>query len=186
MSEDFQPAVFSDTPTDSVGGVLPPTPPSAGDVTPDGPNEDTPVKVDRRTRAGRQAPGGRDAFKAVPTPRIAGARPIGRPPKTKTDYRPGLEGLGQMAAFALSFKSPPDAAAVLMHTPDIAAALNDLAQQKPEVAAVLDKILAAGPYGAILSAVVPLVVQVLVNHGKVGPGLMGTVSPEELLASVTG
>lgn len=91
------------------------------------------------------------------TPR-AGTRP------KAPDFRPGLNGMFQLAAAPLAFVQPLDAMAVATHGPNVAEALNDLAQERPEVAAVLQRILSVGPYGAVIAAVVPLVVQVLHNH----------------------
>lgn len=102
--------------------------------------------------------------------RTAKAPSAAKRPTSITDYRPGLLGLAQLGAMALSFKAPADAAAITYHAPPIAEALNDLAAERPEVAAVLDKILAAGPYGALIAAVLPLGLQLAHNHGLLGDG----------------
>lgn len=136
-------------------------------------------KVDGRSRAARAASG---RAPSAPSPRRT---PTTRAPKVK-DYRSGIEGIGQLAAGALFFVAPADAAAVGFHTPPIAAALNDLAQQDPRVAAVLDRILAVGPYGALLAAVMPLVLQILTNHGKVPAGMLGTLEPDQLVGAFLG
>ena len=138
-------------------------------------------KIDGRTRAGRAA---RAASPGAPPPRRGPGRPSTKP-KPK-DYRAGVEGIGQLAAGALLFVNHADAAAVMVHTPPIAQALHDLAQEDPRVAALLDKLLQVGPYGALLAAVAPLVLQVLCNHGKVPTGLLGTVAPEQLVEAVVG
>lgn len=91
------------------------------------------------------------------------------------DYRPGINGFFQMVAVPLAFKAPADAAAVAHHGPQIAQALHDLAVERPEVAAVLERVLAVGPYGALIGATVPLVVQILHNHD---------VIPEQMAVSV--
>lgn len=84
-----------------------------------------------------------------------------------TDYRPGINGLFQMISVPLAFTAPADAAAVAHHGPLIADAVNDLARERPEVAAALERILSVGPYGALLAAVMPLAVQLLHNHGVI-------------------
>jgi hypothetical protein len=76
-----------------------------------------------------------------------------------------------------------DAAAITVHAPPIAGALDDLAQEDPAAAAVLDRILQVGPYGALLAAVAPLVLQVLANHSAIPPGTLGTIPPPQLIAS---
>lgn len=87
------------------------------------------------------------------------------------DYARELSGLFQVGAWMLSVpgqKNPAlmaDAKSVATHGPNISVALGDLADQRPEIAAVLDRILAAGPYTALIGAIAPLVYEVGVNHG---------------------
>jgi hypothetical protein len=97
--------------------------------------------------------------------------------KTKTDYRPGFLGLAQMGAFVASFFSPLDAVAVTDHAPNIAEAVQVTADNDPKFAAAMDRILATGPYAALLSATVPMFMQILHNHDKV---------PGEIVKSVGG
>lgn len=89
--------------------------------------------------------------------------------KTKTDYRPGFLGFAQMGAFVAGFFSPHDAVAVMDHAPNLAEAVQVTADNDPKFAAAMDRILSAGPYAALISATVPMVMQILHNHGKV-PG----------------
>lgn len=112
------------------------------------------------------------ANRSVPRP---GARPKppGRPrgaQKTGTDYREGIIGLIQIPAGILGMAGTRnedlalDGAALAMYAPPIAEALNELAQDQPAVAAALDRILAAGPYGALIGALIPLALQIAANH----------------------
>jgi hypothetical protein len=95
--------------------------------------------------------------------------------KKATDYRPGILRLGAMLTFPLAFKAPVDAAVVDFHlqgedtadNPGIARAISNLANENPQVAAVLDRVLAAGPYAELFGAVMPLAVQLLTNHGRI-------------------
>lgn len=107
--------------------------------------------------------------------------------KTKTDYRPGFLGLAQMGAFVASFFSPLDAVAVTDHAPRIADAVQVTADNDPKFAAAMDRILSAGPYAALISAAVPMVVQILGNHDKV-PGEivkgMGGRTKDEVMADL--
>jgi len=102
------------------------------------------------------------------------------------DYRQGVAGLLQIPAFVLASAgrlNPAleyDGIAVATHTPALAEALNSLALEEPRVAAVLDKILSVGPYGALLGALVPLVAQIAVNHKRLPAGTLGTSEPEAL------
>lgn len=116
-----------------------------------------------------------------------------RPKKTKsgTDYTEGIAGLLSLPATALyvagtAGKEPnlaliADANAIAVATPKIAVAVSDLANERPEIAAVLDKILKVGPYGALLTAVVPMVAQIMANHNVIPAGVAGTKSAEDYL-----
>lgn len=88
-------------------------------------------------------------------------------PAGSVDYRPGILGMFQMIALPLAFKAPADAYAVGIHAEPIAEALNQLSLDRPEVAAVLEKILQVGPYGLLISALVPFGVQLMHNHNVI-------------------
>ncbi|HWW95507.1 MAG TPA: hypothetical protein VN375_19210 [Vicinamibacteria bacterium] len=136
-------------------------------------------KPDGRSRAAREARGQQPTApgkKPTPAASRKGAR----------DYRKGIEGIGQLVAGGLMFVAPADAAAVGFHTPPIAEALNDLAQEDPRFAAMLDKLMKVGPYSALLAAVAPLMLQILCNHGKMPAGILGTVPPEHLIEAFIG
>lgn len=95
----------------------------------------------------------------------SGPRPSTRRTAPKgPDYRPGILGMLQTVTIPLAFVAPADAAAVGHHGPGVAEALNDLARERPEVAAALERVMQVGPYGALIGAVVPLAVQLLHNH----------------------
>lgn len=85
----------------------------------------------------------------------------------KVDYTEGIQGLFQIVTFPLAFVAPADAATVSTHSPNIAKELNNLAQNKPEVAAVLDKVLAGGPYAALFAAFMPMGIQLAHNHNLI-------------------
>lgn len=134
-----------------------------------------------RAKPGRPPnPGSGSARKSSPS---SGARKTGA--KGATDYRPGIEGIFQLVALPLAFKFPADAIVVTTYAPGIAEALNDLAALKPEVAAALDRVLSAGPYGALLAACLPMVIQLLVNHDVIPVDSVrsfGALSVDEILA----
>lgn len=135
-----------------------------------------------------------------PTP----PRPRGRPPGSATkpkkapeqkDYRTPLLGIGQLAAAPCllagqALKRPEfiaDGAAITTHTPPIADAINQLAHDDPQVAAILDRLLVIGPYGALLAAIMPLVAQIVTNHRKeVLPvtQAFGAVDPDVLISAL--
>lgn len=155
---------------------------------PDGtPYKRTPVPgVGERLAAARAAKRGQ----APPPPRKATAAK-GRTPAV--DYRPGVLGLLQVPAFTLSMAgrlNPVfhlDAAAITLHAPTLAEAVHQTAVQDPRVAAILDKVLQIGPYGALLGALVPLAMQLAANHGvKQAEAFPGVLTVEQLVAAVGG
>lgn len=85
----------------------------------------------------------------------------------RAKYAEGVAGLLQVPAAVLSFVDPVDGYCVAKHTPNIAGAVADLAVERPEVAAALERVMAVGPYGALIGAVLPLAVQIMHNHGMV-------------------
>lgn len=130
---------------------------------------------------------------SAPPRRTSKTRPAKKP--EHPDYVPGLLGIAQLFAAPLmvaGLKSPAlalDAAAITVHAESIAQAMQETAEQVPQFAAVLDKVLTVGPYGALLGAVLPFGVQLLANHGvlpEVVAKGMGAQSADELLAELQG
>ena len=103
------------------------------------------------------------------------AKPTGRANSgaQHSRYAEGVRGLLQIPAMGLSLVNPVDGFCVAQHTPNIAGAVADLAIERPEVAAALDRVLSVGPYGALIGAVLPLAIQLMHNHGAV-PETMAT------------
>lgn len=64
----------------------------------------------------------------------------------------------------------------------IATAMGDIAQQEERVARALEKIAEVSPYAALTAAVMPAIPQLLVNHGRIKAGFMGTVDPDVIAA----
>lgn len=102
----------------------------------------------------------------TPPPRKRPGRPAAAR-ATTPDYRSTVLGLVQLVAFPLAYVAPADSFALTHHAPPIADALHNLAVERPEVAAALDRLMAVGPYGALIGACVPLMVQLAHNHGLV-------------------
>jgi hypothetical protein len=96
----------------------------------------------------------------------------GRKPRGP-DYESIVGGFFQLATLPLMALSPLDVVAVADHGPAIAKAAALTAQERPEVATLLDKLAVAGPYSVLLGALTPLLMQVLVNHDRI-PGGLGT------------
>lgn len=126
---------------------------------------------------------------AAPRPRKT-TRPAAK--KAEPDFRPGIMGLLQIPIMGLSMigrqtKNPAlqaDGMALAMHAPNLAEALNETAKAQPPVARALESIMKAGPYGAIIGAMVPLVMQLAANHKLMNPApAMGIHDPAELVAA---
>jgi hypothetical protein len=116
------------------------------------------------------------------------AKASGAAAKPKTTSRTAqrseaIAGLGQIAQGALIATGQlADAGAVGIHFPGIAGEIARLADADAKVAAIIDPLLKVGPYTALLTAVLPLAMQIAVNHKRIPAGTMGTV-PGELLDS---
>lgn len=117
--------------------------------------------------------------------------------RAKPDYRPGINGLLQLAAAPLAMFGArtgnvayqADAAALVAYAPPLAAGLQSVADSDPRVAALLDRVLKAGPYAVILTPLVQLGMQLAVNHGLVPIELgaqVGAMAPQDLITAVTG
>lgn len=109
----------------------------------------------------------------------------------KTEAREdGLLGLSTIATGLLIItKNYADAGAVDMHAEPIAHEVAVLAEDNEKVANIVDRITAIGPYAALLTAVMPLALQLLVNHDRISPNaagmLGGKVMSKEALAAKT-
>jgi len=165
------------------GELAAPPPPAAGETaggdpeapygrTRDGKPRGKPGPKGPRSRTGSRS--SRTAPK--PPPRVAGTSRPRTSSSSGPDYAAAVRGVIQSIAFPLAFSPAtlPDAAALAAYGPNLADALDALAKERPEVAAVLDKLLAVGPYGAVFAAAVPLLVQLGVNHALV-PLQLGTL-----------
>lgn len=147
----------------------------------------------------KKGPGGRPPKNGPTNKRPGGAKPPAPPrrpatpkPKAGTDYRPGLTGLFQIGAAPLLAQRKSavlqlDGMALLMLGEEMADGLNSLAQLRPEVAAACDKLIAVGPYGAILQPFAKFAAQLAENHGWLPPQItrsFGAVSRPEMEATI--
>lgn len=146
----------------------------------------------REKLAAKLAEGRRTQSAAAP-PRKAAKKTTKAAAGGAPDYRAGAMALLQLPAVVLSVASKfkptlaLDAAAVTLHAPNLAEAAALTAQNDERFAAILDKALSIGPYGALLGAAVGLGLQIAANHGAVPVvAEMGILSPEELVAAATG
>jgi hypothetical protein len=120
-----------------------------------------------RIKLGRPK-GTRTTKKAAVPPKKTSARPRMSPAKPKgPDYASAVAGVLQLVAAPLAMASPLDALTVAEMTPEIAQVLNQTAKERPEVAAVLEKVLTVGPYGALLAVAMKLGCQIAANHDAI-------------------
>jgi hypothetical protein len=81
-------------------------------------------------------------------------------------------------------KQYADAAAISEHSKDISIECARVADDNEQFANVIDKLTSVGPYAGLLTAIMPLAMQLAVNHKRIEAGVMGTVSPDALAAKV--
>lgn len=104
-----------------------------------------------------------------------------------TDYRPGLLGIAQLVCAPLMVVAPADAAAVAHHAPNIVEALQSTSEVSPGLAGLLDRILTVGPWALVVSATLPLLVQLAANHKVIPVGMavsMGAEDPDAILRTL--
>lgn len=129
---------------------------------------------------------------APPPPRTtARSTKTGNAPRVNPKHNAreeALNGVGQLLSFGLMLGGQhADAGAISRHWPNVAAEATNVADNDPKMAKALDYLLEVGPYGNLIVAALPLVAQLMVNHGMAKPESMagaGVVHPETLAADV--
>lgn len=150
------------------------------------PTAPAPPKKDPEAPYGRKAdgtpkkgPGGRPPKKATAErkaekPRVQAAR---------KDFREPLTDLTRLAWGVLAISAPADAGALQLHGPGMVEAWNALAQENAQVARGIEWLTTGSAYGAVVMATVPMVLQVLANHGRLDHqrlGALGVQHPGDL------
>jgi hypothetical protein len=119
------------------------------------------------------------------TPRAKAAAPVVETRSLREVREEGLLGIGQLAqAGCVSMGQLADAGAVGRFFPPIAHEIAVLAETNTYAANMADVLLKVGPYAGLVTAMLPLVFQVAVNHGMFnnGMGLQNfNVVPKETL-----
>lgn len=101
------------------------------------------------------------------------------------ERKEAVEGLGQLAQVPLiATKQFADAATVGIHWPNVAKEISALADSQEAIARVIDPLIKIGPYTGLVTAVLPMLMQFAVNHGRVAAGAMGTVPANSLAAQM--
>jgi hypothetical protein len=95
----------------------------------------------------------------------------------------GIFQLGQ--SFLLMAKQYADAAAIGMHGPAISNELVALAETNETIGKGIDFLMTAGPYAGLVTATLPLVLQIATNHGRIPVvGIPGVTDPKTLQAQM--
>ena len=102
----------------------------------------------------------------------------------------GLNGLFQLGAFAaLTFGQHADAGACATHGPNISREVATLAENNDSIGKTVDYLTGVGPYAALIAALMPFTLQILVNHNRIpnSPALaqFGVYPPEMLAQQAT-
>jgi len=96
-----------------------------------------------------------------------------------------VAGFGQLAqAPLIALKQYADAGAIGLHWPNVAREVASLADSQEQVARLIDPLIKIGPYTGLITAILPLILQIGVNHNRVPAGAMGTVPAASLSAQV--
>lgn len=127
---------------------------------------------------------------STPPPVTAPKRtPSARQSKTAQARTEAVGGVFQMLGFGCMLAGNlADAGAVSKHSDNITTEIVKLADSDEKIANVIDKLANVGPYGALITALIPLATQLLVNHDRfaASPGMsqMGVVPKAALEAEV--
>jgi hypothetical protein len=172
MTEDYRPV--DDDPEGPAVRTEPPPPPPSRSTT-------------RSTR--RPARGG-----ATKGPKTASkARTRRPPPPAETRPADAVRGLLQIPATAVvmvgqrvgSVPLVADGATVLVHGPAFAEAVEEIANHDPRVMAILEKLVAFGPYGMFVTVCVIMGAQFRRNHDEENAAILegfGAVSPQQIIS----
>jgi len=106
--------------------------------------------------------------------------------RPKRSYRDALMGFVQFPAAGLAMASArkpelgADADTLMVFGPAVVDAVDELANEDARLAALLDRVVAVGPYGKLLAVVLPMTLQVMANHNVIPAGQLGTMTTEQL------
>ena len=158
-----------------------------GTARPEPPPEPPPRTTTRTTR--RPARGG--ATKGPRTASKARSRKAASPPETRP--ADAVRGLLQIPATAVvkvgqrvgSVPLVADGATVLVHGPAFAEAVEEIANHDPRVMAMLEKLVAFGPYGMFVTVCVIMGAQFRRNHDEANAAILegfGAIPPDKIIA----
>jgi hypothetical protein len=153
------------------------TPPAPADLPSTPPAPD--VKPKRpTTRAGRRAA---SATSKAKRPSTKDKKPTGTTPRKaalETRLTDNFVALGAVLAATGGMMSPAlaaDGLLITQHAASVSAALTKVADQQPAVKAALERMLTAGVYSGLVTAVLPLTIGIAGNHGMLPAGLVAAL-----------
>lgn len=124
---------------------------------------------------------------AAPPKKAGSARATATPRKTVNDQRSeAVNGIFQLAGFGCVMTGNyADAAAIGMHAGPISTEIVTLGASNDSIGKAIDYLNQVGPYAGLISAVMPLVLQLLANHRRLDASKVpGLSSPQVLEAKV--
>lgn len=99
-----------------------------------------------------------------------------------------VNGLFQIAGLGMIMAGQfADAGAISLHSPAVSHEVAVLAEDNSQIAGYIDRLLQVGPYAALVTAIAPLALQLVVNHGIIKPEKVsgqGIVPPDILESQV--
>lgn len=121
--------------------------------------------------------------------RTAQAQPQAQPVSRQVAREDALNGIGRISALLLCLRGAyADAGAVAHHAPPFFHETAVLAETDDKIASVIDYLTEAGPYMGLVATGLPLVMQILANHGRIDasrlPPESGVIAPDALAARV--
>lgn len=148
---------------EAMAALLPPLPDTPADAKPTGKTKRPTTRAERAARSAA-AKAKRDTKPSTKAPRQS---------SLETRLAGSLTQLGLMVAATGAGTGKPalqaDGMAVITHAPGIATALDQVAKDDPRVRAALERVLTVSTWGALVGAMLPLVVAIAGNHGVIPP-----------------
>jgi hypothetical protein len=106
-------------------------------------------------------------------------------PKVTAEREEAVAQLGMFAQVPLiATKQLADAATIGIHWPKVSHELAVLAETQEPIANIIDPLMKVGPYAALIATLLPMAMQIAVNHGRLKPGSMGTVPAVSLSSQI--
>jgi hypothetical protein len=156
--------------------------------------EPAPEPPSRTTTRSTRRPARGGATKGPRTASKARSRKAPSPPETRP--ADAVRGLLQIPATAVvivgqrvgSVPLVADGATILVHGPAFAEAVEEIANHDPRVMAMLEKLVAFGPYGMFVTVCVMMGAQFRRNHDETNAAILegfGAVPPEKIIAQAS-